>query len=255
LDTGTSQRNVLNGRTVAVAIVALAVFAAWWTHGRAGPAGSVSPSQRAQPLVPSGRVGEFSFLALGDSYTIGQGIAAVDRWPMQAAAVRAAGVDLADPAILAHSGWSTGDLLRAMDAAQLASHYDCVTLMIGVNNQYQRRPVEEYRQQFQTLLDRATRLAGGNAQRVVVLSIPDWSVANGMSGGHAGGGSPDIDRFNAACHDLTKRAGAAWVDVTPISRDAAGDEAMFAADRLQPSAKQYALWTTPAAAAIAASLK
>ena len=123
-------------------------------------------------IAPSGR--GRSFLALGDSYTIGEGVAAADRWPMQvAAAVRDAKIDLADPSVLARTGWTTGDLLAAMDAAPLAKQYDLVTLMIGVNNQFQHRPIEEYRTQLQTLLDRAISLAGGKANRVIVLSIPD----------------------------------------------------------------------------------
>ncbi|HEY0008833.1 MAG TPA: SGNH/GDSL hydrolase family protein [Tepidisphaeraceae bacterium] len=234
------------------AFVVLAVLAVLWTSYDAGPGAEDSPAVLDQPFVPSGRTGRFSFLALGDSYTNGEGVDALDRWPMQAAAsVRAAGVDLADPAILARTGWTTGDLLRAIDSAPLASQYDCVTLMIGVNNQFQHRPIEEYRAQFQTLLDLAIRLAGGNPQRVIVLSIPDWTAASGMPHHNTG----DIDRFNAACQELTSRAGAAWVDVTPISREVAGDDAMFAPDRLHPSQKQYALWTKLAAAAIAATLK
>src|SRR5262245_16462983 len=116
-----------------------------------------------------------TFLALGDSYTIGEGVAEEGRWPMQLAArLREHGIAVSTPRIVATTGWTTDELWVGMDDAALDSHYDLVTLLIGVNNQYRRRPIEEYREQFRNLVNRAIVLAGGDASHLVVVSIPDW---------------------------------------------------------------------------------
>src|SRR5690348_18315404 len=118
-----------------------------------------------------------TFLALGDSYTIGEGVALDERWPVQLAArLREAGIDIADPQIIATTGWTTDELAAAMDTASFARPYDLVTLLVGVNNQYRGRPLDEYSVQFRDLLQRAIHLAGGIAAHVIVVSIPDWGV-------------------------------------------------------------------------------
>ncbi|MFN3311344.1 MAG: GDSL-type esterase/lipase family protein, partial [Thermomonas sp.] len=117
------------------------------------------------------------YLALGDSYTIGEGIHADGRWPQQlAAGLRAAGIAVAEPRILATTGWTTDELSAAMDAAEPLGQWDLVSLLIGVNNQYRGLPLAEYARSFDALLARATALAAGRAERVLVLSIPDWGV-------------------------------------------------------------------------------
>ena len=118
-----------------------------------------------------------SYLALGDSYTIGEGVTAPERWPNQLAdMLRKNGVDVGEPEIVAKTGWTTDELSAAMDAHRFSLPYRLVTLLIGVNNQYRGRDLDNYRAEFQKLLQRAIDLAGGNAQRVVVVSIPDWGV-------------------------------------------------------------------------------
>ena len=118
-----------------------------------------------------------SFLALGDSYTIGEGVPPEQRWPVQLAqSLRADGVPLDDPRIIATTGWTTDELGTAMDSAEPIGTHDVVSLLIGVNNQYRGRSVENYRGEFDTLLQRAIALAHGRADRVVVLAIPDWGV-------------------------------------------------------------------------------
>ena len=118
-----------------------------------------------------------SYLALGDSYTIGEGVPDADRWPVQlATALRAEGIDLADPRIIATTGWTTDELASAIDVAEPVGRYDFVSLLIGVNNQYRGRSVAEYRGEFTALLKRAIGFAGGRPERVLVLSIPDWGV-------------------------------------------------------------------------------
>lgn len=195
------------------------------------------------------------YLALGDSYTIGEAVPAAGRWPAQLVRqLRARGVAIDEPQIVAVTGWTTDELSAGMDAATLAPPYGLVTLLIGVNNQYRGRGAGEYRVQFQRLLTRAVGLAGGHASHVVVVSIPDWGVTrfardqgrDPASIGHA------LDVYNAIARDEAGRAGARWADITPISRRHPG---LVAEDGLHPSAAQYTLWTDAIVPVAAAALK
>ena len=186
-----------------------------------------------------------TFLALGDSYTIGEGVTPDERWPAQLVArLRDEGIDIADPQVIATTGWTTDELAAAMDAASFEPPYDLVTLLIGVNNQYRGRPLGEYRTQFHDLLQRAVHLAGGNAAHVVVVSIPDWGVTPfaAREGRDAARIAREIDAFNAVACAETGSAGAQWIDVTTISR-APGSRDELVADGLHPSGAQYARWT------------
>lgn len=186
-----------------------------------------------------------AYLALGDSYTIGEGVAEDGRWPVQLArALRDEGIELADPRIIATTGWTTDELAAAIDAAGPLGTYDLVSLLIGVNNQYRERGVEEYRGQFEALLRRAIGLAGGRADRVLVLSIPDWGVTPfaAASGRDRGVIAAELDAFNAAARVACRAAGVAFMDITPVSRARGHEPEMLAADGLHPSAAMYALW-------------
>lgn len=186
-----------------------------------------------------------AYLALGDSYTIGEGVAEDGRWPVQLArALRDEGIELADPRIIATTGWTTDELAAAIDAAGPLGTYDLVSLLIGVNNQYRERGVEEYRGQFEALLRRAIGLAGGRADRVLVLSIPDWGVTPfaAASGRDRGVIAAELDAFNAAARVACRAAGVTFVDITPVSRARGHEPEMLAADGLHPSAAMYALW-------------
>src|ERR1700760_91108 len=148
-----------------------------------------------------------SYLALGDSYTIGEGVTAPERWPNQLAdMLRKNGVDVGEPEIVAKTGWTTDELSAAMDAHRFSLPYRLVTLLIGVNNQYRGRDLDNYRAEFQKLLQRAIDLAGGNAQRVVVVSIPDWGVTK--FGRESGRDTTEIarqlDAYNAANAQIAK---------------------------------------------------
>lgn len=185
-----------------------------------------------------------TFLALGDSYTIGEGVAGDRNWPAQLASrLRTEGSDVGEPRIVATTGWTTAELGAAMDAAAFDPPYALVTLSIGVNNQYRGRALEEYRVQFCKLLRRAISLAGGDAARVVVVSIPDWGMTPfaARERGDAARIAHEIDAFNAAARGETDHTGAHWVDVTAISRDPElrGE---LVEDGLHPSATQYARW-------------
>ncbi len=183
------------------------------------------------------------FLALGDSYTIGESVAATDRWPERlVAGLVASGAAMDAPDIIARTGWTTDELSAAIDAAAPRGPYDLVTLMIGVNNQYRGRSVTEYRAQFDTLLARAVAFAGGRADRVVVLSIPDWGVTPFAAGRDRAAIARQIDAFNTTAREGVAHAGAQWVDVTPESRLVAGDPKLVAGDGLHPSPVMHAAW-------------
>ena len=183
-----------------------------------------------------------AFLALGDSYTIGEGVPEHGRWPVQLVArLHAKHVELQAPRIIATTGWTTDELSAAMDDAGLHAGNGLGTLLIGVNNQYRGRAPAEYREQFLALLERAIALAG-DARRVIVVSIPDWGVTRFAEGRDRAAIGHAIDAFNAIARDEAQRAFARWVDITGISRTAGAADAMLADDGLHPSAAQYALW-------------
>lgn len=185
------------------------------------------------------------YLALGDSYTIGEGVAADARWPvLLARALRDGGVAIDDPRIIATTGWTTDELSAAMDAAEPLGDWDFVTLLIGVNNQYRRRGLDEYRAQFEALLHHAIVLAGGRCERVLVLSIPDWGATRfgADSGRDLAQVSRELDAFNDAARESSARHGVAFVDIAPVSRARGGEPAMQADDGLHPSAAMHALW-------------
>lgn len=183
------------------------------------------------------------YLALGDSYSIGEGVPEAGRWPMQlAAALRARGIALQDPRIIATTGWTTDELSAAMDAAEPLGTWDLVSLLIGVNNQYRGRTLDDYREQFSGLLERAIALAGHQPSRVFVLSIPDWGVTPFAQGRDRARIAQEIDAFNATARHICKALGVAFIDITPTSRDQGGDAEMLVADGLHPSAMMYARW-------------
>jgi lysophospholipase L1-like esterase len=186
------------------------------------------------------------YLALGDSYTIGEGVAPAERWPAQLAThLRKAGVDIGDPEIIATTGWTTDELSHAMDAATFEPPYALVTLLIGVNNQYRGRSLANYREEFSALLARAIALAGEHTEHVVVVSIPDWGVTGFARAQRrdAHRVAIEIDAFNATAREIAHDRGVAFVDVTAISRAAGDAPDMLVADRLHPSGVQYARWT------------
>lgn len=194
------------------------------------------------------------FLALGDSYTIGESVDSAGRWPVQLAkALRARKLNVADPEIVARTGWTTDELAAGIEIAAPAGPYAMVSLLIGVNNQYRGRDPEKYRAEFKSLLAQAAAFAGGKSSRVVVLSIPDWGVTPFASGRDRAKIGGEIDRFNAIGKAETVAAGAHWVDVTPASREQ--HAGWTAADGLHPTAAQYARWTEVALDAAIAALK
>ena len=189
------------------------------------------------------------YLALGDSYTIGEGVAEDGRWPVVLArALRAEGVALEDPRIIATTGWTTDELAAAIDAAEPLGEWDFVSLLVGVNNQYRGRSLENYREEFTTLLQRAIDFARGRAERVLVLAIPDWGVTpfGTASGRDVAQIARELDAFNAAAAAICAEHGVAFVDIAPVARVRGAEAAMLAEDGLHPSAAMYALWAAQA---------
>ncbi|MCB8981020.1 MAG: SGNH/GDSL hydrolase family protein [Ardenticatenaceae bacterium] len=183
------------------------------------------------------------YLALGDSYTIGESVAEAERWPVLLVDVlREKGVSIADAEIIAKTGWTTDELAEAIVAADPAGPYDLVSLLIGVNNQYRGRSEEEYREQFVDLLTTAVALANNDPQRVFVVSIPDWGVTPFGQSRDFRGVSEAIDTFNAINREETTQRGIAYIDITPISRQVPDDPTLVAGDGLHPSGAMYALW-------------
>lgn len=186
------------------------------------------------------------FLALGDSYTIGEAVKASERWPVQLVRqLREERAEVAEPEIVATTGWTTEELLAAIDGRPLAESYDLVTLLIGVNDQYRGWGIERFLAGFRELLGRAVSLAGNRAARVMVLSIPDWSVTPFGARDPRGRAriAEEIDGFNAAAQREAQRAGASFVDITGLSRGAASDPSLLTSDELHPSGAMYAQWT------------
>ncbi|MCB8939852.1 MAG: SGNH/GDSL hydrolase family protein [Ardenticatenaceae bacterium] len=190
------------------------------------------------PLPPKLR-----YLALGDSYTIGESVAVDERWPVQlVAALRGQGIVIADPEIVAKTGWTTAELAEGIAQAQPEGPYDLVSLLIGVNNQYRGLSEEQYREQFVGLLETAVTLANNNPNRVFVVSIPDWGVTPFGQRRDFQEVSAAIDAFNAINQEETESRGIIYIDITPISRQAPDDRSLIANDGLHPSGEMYRQW-------------
>ena len=195
------------------------------------------------PTMQSYNAAAKKYLALGDSYTIGQSVQAAERFPYQTNLLLSAqGVTINTPDIIATTGWTTANLINALDANAPAKDYDFVTLLIGVNNQYQGKGIEEYKNEFTILLNRAIQYAGNNKMHVFVLSIPDYSVTPFAKNSDTAAIARQIDAFNLANKNITDQFGVKYIDITPISREAAADAALIATDGLHPSGKQYKRW-------------
>ena len=177
----------------------------------------------SQSAAPTSRPAAMRYLALGDSYTIGESVAESQRWPVQlVAALRAERIDVADPEIIARTGWRTDDLDAGITRANPVGPYDLVTLLIGVNNQYQGRALDQYRKEFPALVSRVVRLAGAKPEHVIVLSIPDYSATPfGQSSPNPSRIGQELDKYNSIARAACEQAHVRFVDITPVSRNAA----------------------------------
>lgn len=203
----------------------------------------VMPVNPANPSpVPTPQPKNMKYLALGDSYTIGQSVDVDERWPVQLATkLEADGlITQEELKIIAVTGWTTQNLLNGIAQEQPNDTYDLVSLLIGVNNFYQGRSLAEYEKQFVQLLDSAVKFAQGKKENVFVVSIPDYAYTPFGNGNQ--NISDGIDQFNASNKRLTDSVGIAYIDITPISRRGLDEPDLVASDNLHPSGKQYSLW-------------
>lgn len=198
----------------------------------------------------------FSWLALGDSYTIGTSVHSDETYVAQSAALLGRKGISSSPVTIAKNGWTTTDLLKAVDATLGSeARFDIITLLIGVNNQYQGKSLEEYGQQFDLLLKKSIAFAGGRPDRVVVLSVPDYSVTPFARDRDTKKIAAEIDSFNRLNRTLSEKAQVHYLDVTPASRNAAADISLVASDQLHFSGKAYAQWSILLAPLIESALR
>jgi lysophospholipase L1-like esterase len=201
-------------------------------------------------------VDSLNYLALGDSYTIGEAVPASDSYPyLLAAQLTVQKYPVKTPPIIATTGWTTDQLINAISTSGITGKkFDFVTLLIGVNDQFQNLSMDNYRTKFQQVLNTAINFANGNKNRVFVLSIPDYGVTP-FAGGNDSVIGPQIDQFNAINKQISTNAGVNYLDITPISREAAADLTLIAGDGLHPSGKMYQLWVNLLEPIVAARLK
>jgi lysophospholipase L1-like esterase len=189
-------------------------------------------------MIPAKR-----FLALGDSYTIGEAVEEHDRWPVQFVAMLAErGIAFELPQIIATTGWTTDELSAAIDRENPQGPFDLVSLLIGVNNQYRGYSLENYRIEFEALLKRAIAFAGGDTTKTVVISIPDWGATPFAADRDRALIALEIDAYNDANREIANRYKVSYIDITPHSRLALHDSSMTASDTLHPSSLVYAHW-------------
>ncbi len=185
----------------------------------------------------------YSYLALGDSYTIGEGVPVYDNFPYQTVQLlRKAGFAFYAPEIVAKTGWTTDELQLAIAGNRFLPGYDIVSLLIGVNNQYRGRSIQEYTQQFEALLQQAIGFAGKKKEYVFVLSIPDWGVTPFAKDRNSAAIAHEIDSFNAVNKLFAEKYGVHYIDITPGTRLAATDLSLLAADQLHYSGKEHRRW-------------
>ena len=188
------------------------------------------------------KISKQSFLALGDSYTIGESVEEDQRWPLQLVYELKKNNIVLSPTIIAKTGWTTDELKEGINQAPLNFPYDWVSLLIGVNNQYRGKSIEEFKGEFENLLEQAIVFSGNNKARVFVVSIPDWGVMPFAINQNQEKIATEIDNFNQAIYEICVSNDIKFVDVTPISRQVLEHPEWIAEDGLHPSGEQYKEW-------------
>jgi lysophospholipase L1-like esterase len=196
------------------------------------------------PIVPTPVAGtEKKYLALGDSYTIGQSVATDQRFPAQTVAnLRTGSIKIKDPEYIAVTGWTTQNLINAIEQQKPQGPYDVVTLLIGVNDQYQRMDTGGYRIRFTQLLNKSVELAGNLPSHVFVVSIPDYGATPFVGAADKPRVKAEIDQFNMINYQVTLQKNISYLDITPSTREAINDPSLVAGDGLHPSGKEYKKW-------------
>lgn len=186
---------------------------------------------------------KYSYLALGDSYTIGESVPVYDNFPYQLVqALRVKGIAFYAPEIVAKTGWTTDELQAGINKTSFLSSYDLVTLLIGVNNQYRGRSIDQYEKDFEQLIKQAIQFAHNKPANVVVVSIPDWGATPFAKDRDRVKISKEIDAFNAVNKRISAHYNVKYADITVGSRKAITDPSLVANDGLHPSGSEYAKW-------------
>ncbi len=198
----------------------------------------------------------YTYLALGDSYTIGEQVPIHDNFPYRTVQLlKKEKIEVADPVIIATTGWTTDELAASIQEHNIKETFSFVSLLIGVNNQYRGRSIDNYKEEFTQLLNRAIGFAGDNAQNVFVLSIPDWGVTPFAEGRDRHKVAGEIDAYNAACKEIALEHKCHYIEITGSTRQHGQDKQYLAADGLHPSGKEYDIWAERLADAVAKTLK
>lgn len=185
------------------------------------------------------------YLALGDSYTIGEAVPIEKNWPnILVSQLQEKGFNIQQPKIIAVTGWRTDELIDSIQKQEkeLETHYDLVSLLIGVNNQYQNKPIRQYKKEFEILLKKGLSKSKYGAKGMFVVSIPDYGVSDFAKKKELKNVAKQVARYNTAAKKIAGKYEVPFYDITPVSKTTEGDKSMFAEDELHPSAKQYQLW-------------
>lgn len=197
-----------------------------------------------------------TYLALGDSYTIGEAVGLQENYPYQTVALlRQQGIAVAAPEIVATTGWTTDELVASIREHLFLHQYDFVSLLIGVNNQYRGRPLDEYKKDFAALLQQAIHFAGNKKEHVVVLSIPDYGATPVGQKLQPEKITIELDTFNKAAEEICSKENVVFIDITTASREACNDTTLVASDGLHPAAKEYRKWAVKVAEWVTALLQ
>ena len=198
---------------------------------------------------------KYTYLALGDSYTIGEGVTIYESFPYQVVQLmREVGYDFYAAEIVAKTGWTTGELSDGIHRTRLLSFYDFVTLLIGVNNQFLGNDINDYKEEFEELLKHALLLAGHQPGHVIVLSIPDWGATPFAEERDRTVIAKEITAFNNANKSISEKHKVKYIDVMPGTEKALDDESLLAPDQLHPSGKEYARWANMVSTLISSEL-
>jgi lysophospholipase L1-like esterase len=193
-----------------------------------------------------------TYLALGDSYTIGEQVPYAQNFPMQTITLlQQKNIQVAEPVIVATTGWTTDELQSAIREKAINETFSFVSLLIGVNNQYRGRSLENYQAEFTQLLTQAIHFANGHSDKVIVLSIPDWGVTPFAEGKDRALIALEIDAYNAAAQQITLLHKCHFINITDSTRANGLKEDFLAEDQLHPSGKEYTVWAERLAERIA----
>ncbi len=204
---------------------------------------SPSPQTNSSTESPEVSLGPIKYLALGDSYTIGESVPDSLRWPVQLAdSLQKEEIQVSDLNIIAKTGWTTAELQEGIANNPPSPPYNLVSLLIGVNNQYRGYDIEIYRTEFRELIEQAIGFAGGDSTKVFTVSIPNYGVTPfGQTRGEDRI-RQELLMYDAIAKEISGEYGIPFVNITPISEDAKEDSSLIADDELHPSGKMYSLW-------------